>query len=114
MAFEEQKNRLIRERDELLVKILSASSIELLNEVAASLQEKGFRLQPLGVKQLAMRIRHIREINDDIDVCDGVANPLKSIGAWRPSDEIAAQDLREAEQICSDELNDYAREKGRM
>lgn len=30
------------------------------------------------------------------------------------ADEREQQDLREAEQICSDELNDYAREKGRM
>lgn len=30
------------------------------------------------------------------------------------ADEIAEQDLREAEQICADELQDYAREKGRL
>lgn len=30
------------------------------------------------------------------------------------ADECAQQDLREAEQIVSDEINDYEREKGRM
>lgn len=114
MALDEQKKRLIKEREQLLIKILSASAIELLTESAKTLKDKGYRLQPCGLEQLAMRIRHIREINDDIDTCDGMALPLKSIGAWKPSDEITEQNQREAEQIVSDELNDYAREKGRM